>query len=126
MKYFSTFTGIGGLIGAWKHIGAKCVGISEIKDSSARIHIRHYNTVKNYGDITKIDFGYLPNFDILTGGFPCQSFSMVGRRKGFTDRRGRMIFYLYDLLVEKQPKYAVFENVKGILSHDNERPSNRC
>ena len=118
MKYFSLFSGIGGLEYGLKGI-AECVGISEIKDSSVHIYNKQMGEVKNYGDITKIDVKELPDFDILTGGFPCQSFSMAGLRKGFGDKRGQMIFYIYDILKEKKPKYVVLENVKGIISHNN-------
>lgn len=102
-------------------LGAECVGFSEIKESSIRIYKRHYPDHQAFGDITKIDFSALPDFDVLTGGFPCQSFSMAGIRKGFEDRRGKMIFYIYDLLMAKRPKFAVLENVKGILTHNGGR-----
>lgn len=117
LRYFSTFTGIGGLDWGLEKLGAACVGFSEIKQSSIEIYGRHYKH-HNYGDITKIEPEKLPDFDVLTGGFPCQSFSLAGVRKGFEDRRGTMIFYLYDILMAKKPRYAVFENVKGISTHD--------
>ena len=117
MKYFSLFSGIGGLdYGLRKH---ECMGISEIKQSSVNIYQEKMGQVQNYGDITKINIKELPDFDLLIGGFPCQSFSMVGLRKGFKDRKGQMIFYIYDILKEKQPKYVVLENVKGIISHND-------
>lgn len=116
MKYFSLFSGIGGLDYGLKE--EKCVGISEIKQSSVNIYQRMMGQVKNYGDITEIKPKELPDFDILVGGFPCQTFSMAGMRKGFKDRKGKMIFYIYDILKEKKPKYVVLENVKGIISHN--------
>lgn len=121
MKYFSLFTGIGGLDSGLKGI-ADLVGYSEIKQSSIDI-FEKYNQgkAKNYGDLTKLNFKDLPDFDILTGGFPCQSFSLVGLRKGFydgKDSKGKMIFHIYNLLLDKKPQYAVLENVKGLLSHD--------
>jgi DNA (cytosine-5)-methyltransferase 1 len=116
MKYFSLFSGIGGLdYGLRAH---KCVGISDIKQSSVQIYQRMMGNVKNFGDITEIKPKELPDFDLLVGGFPCQTFSIAGIRKGFGDRKGKMIFYIYDILKEKQPKYVVLENVKGIISHD--------
>jgi len=118
LKYLSLFTGIGGLDWGLEKLGAQCVGFSEIKESSIRIYQRHYKDRKNFGDITKIKIEELPDFDILTGGFPCQSFSLAGMRKGFSDRRGQMIFIIYDILKAKKPEFAVLENVKGILSHD--------
>lgn len=118
MKYLSLFTGIGGLESGLEKIGAECVGYSEIKESSVRIYDRHYPGRKNFGDITKVVPKDLPDFDVLIGGFPCQSFSLAGLRKGFRDRRGLMIFYIYEILKEKKPEYAVLENVKGIVGHD--------
>jgi len=121
LRYFSTFTGIGGLDIGLEEIGGVCIGFSEIKKSSIEIYKKHYPNHNNYGDLTKIDFYSLPDFDILTGGFPCQSFSSAGLRKGLNDgknKKGAMVLYLYKLLQIKKPKYFVLENVKGILNHD--------
>ena len=104
-----------------EEIGARCVGYSEIKESSIRIYDRHYPGRRNFGDLTEIEPASLPDFDILTGGFPCQSFSLAGWRRGFKDKRGTMIFYLADILNEKKPAFAVLENVRGIVSHDRGR-----
>ena len=92
MKYFSLFSGIGGLDYGLRD--KECVGISEIKQSSVHIYQKRMGNVMNYGDITKINPKELPDFDLLTGGFPCQTFSMAGLRKGFKDRKGKMIFYM--------------------------------
>ena len=73
---------------------------------------------RNYGDITKIKAEELPGFDCLVGGFPCQAFSIAGKRKGFEDTRGTLFFDLARILRAKQPRLFVFENVKGLLSHD--------
>lgn len=116
MKYLSLFSGIGGLDAGLE--GHKCIGISEIKRTSEEIYQKNLGPVKNFGDITKIIPSELPDFDILVGGFPCQTFSMAGLRKGFKEKKGKMIFYIYDILKEKNPKYVVLENVKGIISHD--------
>ena len=121
LRYFSTFTGIGGLDWGLEEMGAKCVGFSEVKESSIRMYKGHFPDHKNFGDITKIDPKELPDFDVFTGGFPCQAFSIAGDRKGFKDRRGQMIFFIYDILKEKKPEYLVLENVKGIFSHDGGR-----
>ncbi len=119
MKYFSLFTGVGGLDMGLAEAGHECVGFSEIKESSVEAYSRHYPAHRNFGDITKIDFESLPDFDILTGGFPCQAFSLAGLRQGFRDRRGQMIFYIYDLIKIKRPEFVVLENVKGLLQHDD-------
>ena len=76
---------------------------------------------RNYGDITKINAEELPDFDCLVGGFPCQAFSIAGKRKGFEDTRGTLFFDLARILRAKQPRLFVFENVKGLLSHDSGR-----
>lgn len=120
MKYFSTFTGVGGLDYGLEEQGFECVGFSEIKNSSIDIYKKHYPDHENYGDIIEMDFNKLSNFDILIGGFPCQSFSLAGLRKGFRDQKGKkgvMIFYLYDLMMTKKPDFVVLENVKGLLNH---------
>ena len=70
------------------------------------------------GDITKIDSKDIPDFDILCGGFPCQSFSIAGKRLGFEDSRGTMFFEVARILKEKKPKAFILENVKGITNHD--------
>lgn len=95
-----------------------CVGYSEIDKYATSVYEKHFKGVKNYGDITKINAEELPNFDCLVGGFPCQAFSIAGKRGGFNDTRGTLFFDLARILREKQPRYFVFENVKGLLSHD--------
>lgn len=150
MKYFSTFSGIGGFeIGIQRafdntkvaglanvsetpsvqnstndtseygrHVPT-CVGYSEIDKYAIKVYERQFNGHKNYGDITKINADELPDFDCLVGGFPCQAFSIAGKRKGFEDTRGTLFFDLARILRAKQPRLFVFENVKGLLSHDN-------
>ena len=150
MKYFDTFTGIGGFtraieqayetsteskklqredlcleghsdspesrVGEQQHT---CVGYSEIDKYASSIYQKHYPEHKNYGDITKINAEELPDFDLLVGGFPCQAFSIAGKRGGFEDTRGTLFFDLARILQTKKPRLFVFENVKGLLSHDN-------
>ena len=76
---------------------------------------------KNYGDATTIKPEELPDFDLLVGGFPCQAFSIAGKRKGFDDTRGTLFFDIARILAEKKPKHLVLENVKGLLSHEQGR-----
>lgn len=120
MKYFSTFSGIAGFeLGIEKACpGAVCVGYSEIDKYADAIYKYHFKEVKNYGDITKINEYELPDFDLLVGGFPCQAFSIAGKRKGFEDTRGTLFFDLARILQAKRPRLFIFENVKGLLSHD--------
>lgn len=98
----------------------KCIGYSEIDKYAVQIYQKHFNH-KNYGDITKINESELPDFDFLCGGFPCQSFSIAGKRGGFNDTRGTMFFEIARILKHKQPRLLLLENVKGLLSHDEGR-----
>ncbi len=118
MKYFSTFSGIGGFeLGIGPN--HECVGYSEIDKYAVQIYQKHFSEHKPYGDITKINADALPDFDLLVGGFPCQAFSIAGKRGGFDDTRGTLFFDLARILRAKRPRLFVFENVKGLLSHDN-------
>ena len=96
-----------------------CVGFSEIDKYAIATYQQHYPTHHNYGDITKINADELPDFDLLVGGFPCQAFSIAGKRKGFEDTRGTLFFEIARILKAKQPRLFLLENVKGLLSHDN-------
>lgn len=98
-----------------------CVGYSEIDKYACQIYEKRFPNHKNYGDITKIDERKLPDFDLLVGGFPCQSFSIAGKRGGFSDTRGTLFFDLARILKAKRPRLFIFENVKGLLSHDEGR-----
>jgi DNA (cytosine-5)-methyltransferase 1 len=144
MKYLSLFSGIGGFeLGIQQayelsKVGTKsknstdgksepsqhwerpfCIGYSEIDKYAMQVYQTHFPNHKNYGDIKTIDATKLPDFDFLCGGFPCQSFSIAGKRKGFTDTRGTLFFEIARILKEKQPRLFLLENVKGLLSHDN-------
>lgn len=94
-----------------------CVGYSEIDKYAIQVYNKHFNH-KNYGDITKINPKTLPDFDLFCGGFPCQAFSIAGKRGGFNDTRGTLFFDVARILAEKQPKICLLENVKGLLSHE--------
>lgn len=117
MKYFSAFTGIGGFELAvptdWI-----CVGYSEVEPRAIKIYESHFPAHKNYGDITKIEPDTIPDFDIFFGGFPCQSFSLAGNRRGFDDTRGTLFFDIARIIKAKRPQHILLENVKGLLSHD--------
>ena len=85
------------------------------------VYGRHFPKHTNYGDITKIEPTSLPNFNLFVGGFPCQSFSIAGKRRGFADTRGTMFFEICRIIGAKRPKYIVLENVKGLLNHEKGR-----
>jgi DNA (cytosine-5)-methyltransferase 1 len=121
VKYFDAFAGIGGFTLPLAERGHACVGFSEIDVDALRIYRRHFPSHRSYGDITQIDADSLPDFDLLVGGFPCQAFSIAGKRRGFSDTRGTLFFELARILRAKRPDRFVFENVKGLLSHDNGR-----
>ena len=121
MKAFRMFSGIGGFeLGiqmASKEV--EVIGYSEIDKYAIQVYEKHFPGVKNYGDATTIRGDELPQFDILFGGFPCQAFSVAGRRQGFLDRtRGTLFFDIARILNDKRPQIVVLENVKGLLSHD--------
>lgn len=98
-----------------------CVGYSEIDKYAIKVYERQFSGHKNYGDATAINPTDLPDFDLLVGGFPCQAFSIAGKRAGFDDTRGTLFFDIARILKEKQPRHLVLENVKGLLSHDSGR-----
>lgn len=116
-KFIDLFSGIGGFRLAFENLGCECVFSSEI-DKYARD--TYYNNFNEYpsGDITKIDASEIPDHDILCGGFPCQAFSIGGKRLGFEDSRGTLFFDVARILKEKQPKAFILENVKGLVNHD--------
>jgi len=120
MRYFSTFTGVGGFdMGMppdWE-----CVGMSEIDKYANMVLKYRYMDVKNYGDIEKINYEELPDFDVLIGGSPCQDISVAGKRAGLAGLRSRLFFSYVALLKVKQPDYFIFENVKGLLSSNEGR-----
>ena len=116
-KYLSLFSGIGGFelgIG----VSGQCIGYSEIDKYANQIYQRHFPDHKNYGDITLIKASDLPDFDLLVAGFPCQAFSIAGKRRGFEDTRGTMFFEIARIIREKRPRFLLLENVKGLLSHN--------
>lgn len=119
MRYFSMFSGIGGFeLGIGKR--GECVGYSEIDKYAIQIYERHFKH-KNYGNARNINPKELPEFDMLCGGFPCQSFSIAGKRKGFQDTRGTLFYEICRIVATKRPRLLFLENVKGLLSADNGR-----
>ena len=119
------FAGIGGFrTGLTRAGGFRCVGHCEIDKYANASYEAIYEPGKEeryYHDATKIDPADLPDFDLLCGGFPCQAFSIAGRRKGFDDTRGTLFFEIARLAQSKRPSYLLLENVPGLLSHDKGR-----
>jgi len=98
-----------------------CIGFSEINKYATQIYKKHFPTHKEYGDVSNIQWSNVPDFEFLCGGFPCQSFSIAGKRGGFSDTRGTLFFEIARAAQEKQPRLLLLENVKGLLSHDKGR-----
>ena len=114
------FSGVGGFELGFQqaNLQTQVVGFCEIDKYASQILETKFKGIKNYGDATTIDETKLPNFDILVGGFPCQSFSMAGKRKGFDEARGTLFFDVARILAHKKPRNFILENVKGLLSHN--------
>lgn len=115
MKYFSTFSGVEG-IGLGLPEGWECIGFSEIDKFASQVLKYHYPSVENYGDISTVDWGKVPDFDLLTGGSPCQDFSIAGKRRGLSGAKSSLAWEYIRGLRSKQPKYFLWENVKGVMS----------
>src|SRR5690625_790847 len=115
--YVSCFSGVGGFEQALNKLGGKCVFASEIDKFAAKAYETLYGH-KPAGDITQIDAKDVPEHDLLVGGFPCQAFSLAGKRKGFEDTRGTLFFDIARIAAEKKPKALLLENVKGLVNHD--------
>lgn len=118
--YASLFSGIGGFEQALNKLGGICVFASENDKFAARAYEVLYG-FEPAGDITKIDAKDIPDHDLLTAGFPCQAFSVAGKRKGFEDTRGTLFFEIARIAKEKRPKALLLENVKGLVNHDKGR-----
>jgi DNA (cytosine-5)-methyltransferase 1 len=121
-RVISLFAGIGGICLGFNQSGAKVIWANEI-DSAACLTYRE-NLGTSYlheGDIRSVSTTEIPDFDILTAGFPCQAFSVAGYRKGFEDERGNVFFEIIRILEAKMPRAIMLENVKNLTSHDQGR-----
>lgn len=137
MKYFSMFSGIGGFelgiedaydslfesgfyqANDFSKNHPECVGYSEINKYAKAIYKHKFRSHKNYGNAKDIIPEEIPDFDLLVGGFPCQAFSIAGKRGGFNDTRGTLFFDVARVLKTKRPDWFLLENVKGLCSHDS-------
>ncbi len=119
-KFIDLFAGIGGFRKGFEDAGYQCVFTSEINSACQKVYEENFEE-KVHGDITKISPKFIPNFDVLLAGFPCQPFSISGKKKGFKDTRGTLFFDICRIIEEKQPKVVVLENVKHLIHHDKKR-----
>jgi len=125
--FIDLFAGIGGFHIAFHNVGAECVFASEWDEPARKTYQANFEKVSpemfasgNFvGDIIKVDKEAIPDFDILTGGFPCQPFSQAGFKKGFNDTRGTLFYDIAEIIQIKKPKAFFLENVRGLLSHDH-------
>ncbi|MDR2445769.1 MAG: DNA (cytosine-5-)-methyltransferase [Treponema sp.] len=125
IKYFDMFSGIGGFRAGFERAGGfECVGHCE-NDKYADASYRAVHNIEESevycNDARTINTETLPDFDLLCAGFPCQSFSIAGKRGGFFDPRGTLFFEIARVAGEKRPAYLLLENVPGLLSHDKGR-----
>jgi DNA (cytosine-5)-methyltransferase 1 len=116
-KFIDLFAGIGGIRLGFQETGGTCVFSSEF-DRHAQQTYRNNHGEHPFGDITLIDPKNLPDHDILLAGFPCQPFSHAGLKLGVDDTRGTLFHDIAEIIREKKPKFALLENVKGLISHD--------
>jgi len=118
-KFIDLFAGIGGFRIAMQNLGGKCVFTSEWDKEAQKTYRANFGEVP-FGDITKEETKYyIPdNFDVLCAGFPCQAFSIAGKRGGFEDTRGTLFFDVAEIIKRKKPKAIFLENVKGLRNHN--------
>lgn len=118
-SFVDLFAGIGGFRLSLQNIGGKCVFTSEWNSAAKKTYRENFGEVP-FGDITRESTkNYIPDkFDILCAGFPCQAFSIAGKRKGFADTRGTLFFDIEQIVEKHNPKVVFLENVKNLVSHD--------
>jgi DNA (cytosine-5)-methyltransferase 1 len=116
-KFIDLFAGIGGIRLGFESVGGECVFTSEWDLHAQKTYAANFNEIP-HGDITKIKPDEIPNFDILLAGFPCQPFSMAGKKKGFDDTRGTLFFDIAKIVQHHNPSVVFLENVKNLVSHD--------
>lgn len=130
ITFIDLFAGIGGFHLAFHNLGAKCVFVSEWDNAARETYKKNFEKIQPElfapetidqtftGDITAVLPKSIPDFDIITGGFPCQPFSQAGLKKGFNETRGTLFFDIANIIKEKQPRALFLENVRGLLTHD--------
>ncbi|OEU38754.1 DNA methyltransferase [Lactococcus cremoris subsp. cremoris IBB477] len=120
IKFIDLFCGIGGIRIGMEKAGFQCVFSSDIDEECKNVYEKNYGE-RPQGDISQIQTDEIPDFDILCGGFPCQPFSISGKKKGFEDTRGTLFFEICRITEAKQPKVVILENVKHLIHHDGGR-----
>lgn len=123
IKFIDLFAGIGGFRYSLNKCGYECVFSSEINENCKKVYENNYGDIPA-GDISKIDAKDIPDFDILCAGFPCQPFSICGKKLGFEDTRGTLFFEICRIINIKKPQIVFLENVKHLVNHDKGRTLN--
>lgn len=118
LKFIDLFAGMGGFRIALESLGAECVFSSEWNSDARKMYLENFGELP-VGDITKVNEKEIPDHDILCAGFPCQAFSISGKRLGFADTRGTLFFDVARIVNEKKPKAVFLENVKNLVTHDH-------
>lgn len=119
--FIDLFAGIGGIRLGFESVGGTCVFSSEFDEDACKTYEANFGEHPS-GDITKIKASEIPDFDILLGGFPCQAFSIIGKREGFQNETcGTLFFDIERILKEKRPLAFMLENVRNLTAHDNGR-----
>ena len=118
--FIDLFAGIGGIRIPFEELGGTCVFSSEWDKNAQKTYFANFGEV-TAGDITKISELDIPDHDILLAGFPCQSFSIMGKQLGFADTRGTLFFDIERILRAKRPSAFLLENVKQLTTHDKGR-----
>ena len=119
IKFIELFAGIGGFrLGLKKASNFTCVYANEFNKYAAQIYNERFKDEIDTRDIREVKAEEIPDFELLTAGFPCQAFSIAGKRGGFEDTRGTLFFEIARIAKQKQPRLLLLENVKGLLSHD--------
>lgn len=117
IKFIDLFAGIGGIRLGFEQNGFECVYSNEIDDHACEMYELNFRENPK-GDITKVNAKDIPDFDVLTAGFPCQAFSICGKQKGFEDTRGTLFFDVCRILDEKKPYAFMLENVFNLVTHN--------
>ena len=117
-RFIDLFCGIGGFRLAMESIGGVCVFSSDKSKRARQTYLVNFKEIPA-GDITKVDTASIPPFDVLCAGFPCQPFSMAGKKRGFEDEKGQLFFEIIRIVKHHKPKVLFMENVAHLIKHDS-------
>ena len=117
-RFIDLFAGIGGIRLGFESVGGRCVFSSEFDEDACKTYEANFGEHPS-GDITEIAASDIPDFEVLLAGFPCQAFSIIGKKEGFANETcGTLFFEIERILAEKRPKAFMLENVRNLVSHD--------